>query len=104
MEEMGSAYYKAYIALEKINRYAELIDNPYCVKEVVNKDYWDADTYLKLEEDPEDPLKYYILIATAGAVLLIALALFTLWYCKKKGNSDAPMLANESTRNAYDDD
>jgi len=103
MTEMGNAFYRAYIAHEKINRYAKLIDNPDCVKEVLNKDYWDAEKYLTSEDDAESPIKYYILIAIAGVVLIIALALFTLWYCKKRKTSTIDMLTNESARDDLED-
>ena len=59
---MGLEYYKAYVIYTKITRWAQLKDNPICVKETLNKYYWDAcDIIEELEYLARSQLRFIIL-------------------------------------------
>jgi len=79
---MGIDYYKAYVAYMRLTSEPLLMDNPQCVKKIVNTMYWEA--IAAIDKDKEDnQIKYIILAVAIGVVFILSLALFTVYFRRK---------------------
>ncbi len=81
-KKMDPTYYKAYIAYMKAFRGAIYMENEECVKNVINKAYWDSMAQVNEEEESSEDhaMRYYILAASIVLVFVVALVLFHCYY------------------------
>eukprot|EP00826_Nyctotherus_ovalis_P065603 TRINITY_DN9647_c0_g1_i2.p1 TRINITY_DN9647_c0_g1~~TRINITY_DN9647_c0_g1_i2.p1 ORF type:complete len:132 (-),score=33.92 TRINITY_DN9647_c0_g1_i2:148-543(-) len=93
--EMGEAYYKAYIAHTKATRYAQLVDNTHCVKDVINNEYWEAER-LSEKELFGDDFKLYIYVMSGVILILTIAAVIAIFICgRKKDPEDKNLMYTE---------
>ena len=78
----------------QLARWHEFVSNPDYVKDVINKEYWDA--YRKIPPDPkpnpkpDDEFPIYLIGILAGVALVVAIILVII--CVKRcGGSETPL-------------
>ncbi len=68
-----------------MTRGAIFIDNEDCVKNVINKLYWDSMAAIKKEEESEENTGKYVFLAIAIIVVfLVALTLFIIYFKRQR--------------------
>ena len=97
IEEMPNEFYKAFIAYGNMTRWTDYLENPDCVKQTINSQYWKAITLVKYHD-------IVILAGRAGIILYLIFALiiaiilsylFFSEYLKQPGPMKSAPPANE---------
>lgn len=87
-KDMGEKFYRAYMNYMDMTRRNLHVDNPDCVKKVVNHEYWDSVEALR-GNTKTSSVKYIILSVAIGVVFILSLVLFTIYYKKKSKNRES---------------
>jgi len=88
LKEMGVSFYKALTIFTKLNNWVSIHNNPTCVKDMLNHDYWYAINAIEKDEEQEEFGLYVVIVVAIGTVILAGVALFLLFKCKKKNDNE----------------
>lgn len=90
MKDMGADYLRALITYNQITRWALFHENPPCVMNILNSEYWDAVRTLKeLEPADDDNFGLFLFLGVAiGAVVVIAILLVVIYIKKNKPDEE----------------
>ncbi len=86
---MGTDFYRAQVAYTKLTRWETVYENPECVKNVLNAEYWQAVSAIDADGDDDDKFALYLFLGVAvGAVLIVGILLLVIYLKKGKSEDD----------------
>ena len=98
---MSIDYFKAFVAYNRLTRWALYYENPVCVKSMLNQDYWFAmDQISKQAKDDSSNVLLYVCII-AGVVVVGALVIVAVM-CIRKRQSDTDEDEDKTAKLAAD--
>jgi hypothetical protein len=94
-DDMDTDYLRAYLAYQKMTRWALYFNNTECVKNVINMEYYKMQKVLDDKEADVGKFGLYLFLGIAiGAVVVIAILLLVIYFKRKKGEDEE---TNEAT-------
>ena len=86
---MGLEFFRAYVVYMEMTKGVMLRDNMDCVKEIINKDYWEAKKEVdKADNVKDNKVKFIILAIVILAMFAIALVLFICYIIKQRKSKE----------------
>lgn len=86
LEDMGTEFYRAYIAYHDMTEYTRFANNTDLIKDTVNSLYWNIKK--KIVDDDNKFGLYLFLGIAIGAVFVIAILLLVIYFKRRKGDDE----------------